>query len=134
MVVPQVLRAKDVSPPDHCWLQLFIVWEPPLIFRLLAKPKRFAELAEPITPEVLPGLMGPLEVGGAGGGVIVSGLIVPVISVAALTLKFEMEPERIRPKAVPEISVFELPELRSVNTLDVPPEPVVEQVPVRALE
>ena len=102
--------------------------------RKAAVPDCLADEVEPIKPEILPGLIGP-ELGGAGGGGGgASGFMVPVMSVAALKVRLEIEPERLTLCAVPEIFVLEDPELLSVNTLEVPPLPVVEQVPVRALE
>lgn len=102
--------------------------------RKAAVPDCLADEVEPIKPEILPGLIGP-ELGGAGGGGGgASGFMVPVMSVAALKVRLEIEPERLTLCAVPEIFVLEDPELLSVNTLEVPPLPVVEHVPVRALE
>ena len=99
-----------------------------------AVPDCLAVEVEPIKPEILPGLIGPEFGGAGGGGGGASGLIVPVTGVNALKVSPEIEPERLTLCAVPEMSVFDEPELLSVSTLEVPPLPVAEHVPVRALE
>ena len=60
------------------------------------------------------------------------GIKTPVDSVRLLIVRPVIDPPRVTALAEPEISVLDSPEPLSVTTLEVPPELVVEHVPVSA--
>ena len=89
-------------------------------------PEMDSELVEPL-PDTVPDTVAVPVTGATPGAELT--VAVPVIEPVDVIV---WGTEKLRLLAVPEMSVFESPDPVKVMTLEVPPDAVVEQVPVRA--